>query len=402
MNLEEIYFKNKKKLLFSGDSNVSEIRNNILEKLLSKKNDSKNKKKYNNDDFNIFDKINYKFENSSISSSIRVYEKRIYNFDIVDGHLKPFEDSQIKISPIEYKDNNILDEDNDIINLNTLFTNGGYEIEIKKSKKITINIKNIISNSSFTTFQKNSIICNQNSEVTIIETFEDKSSDLNNIFQSIELKQNAKLNHIIIQKINENNNLFLNTHTICNYYSNYNQTVFNFSEGKVINCHYTDLNESQSNVNYNGLFFLKDFNNTTNKTLVRHNSESCKSDQNYKGVLGGNSKATYNSFTIVGEKAPKTEGFQLSKGILLSKDSIFLSKPELRIYNEDVKCSHGATIGPVDEKIIYYIRSRGISKTEAINILVRSFVEENILRLNNINIKNKIDTYINNFLTQLN
>ena len=149
-------------------------------------------------------------------------------------------------------------------------------------------------------------------------------------------------------------------------------------------------------------FFLKDFNNTTNKTLVRHNSESCKSDQNYKGVLGGNSKATYNSFTIVGEKAPKTEGFQLSKGILLSKDSIFLSKPELRIYNEDVKCSHGATIGPVDEKIIYYIRSRGISKTEAINILVRSFVEENILRLNNINIKNKIDTYINNFLTQLN
>ena len=57
MNLEEIYFKNKKKLLFSGDSNVSEIRNNILEKLLSKKNDSKNKKKYNNDDFNIFDKI---------------------------------------------------------------------------------------------------------------------------------------------------------------------------------------------------------------------------------------------------------------------------------------------------------------------------------------------------------
>ena len=259
MNLEEIYFKNKKKLLFSEDSNVSEIRNNILEKLLSKKNDSKNKKKYNNDDFNIFDKINYKFENSPISSSIRVYEKRIYNFDIVDGHLKSFEDSQIKLSPIEYKDNNILDEDNDIINLNTLFTNGGYEIEIKKSKKITINIKNIISNSSFTTFQKNSIICNQNSEVNIIETFEDKSSDLNNIFQSIELKENAKLNHIIIQKINENNNLFLNTHTICNYYSNYNQTVFNFSEGKVVNCHYTDLNESQSNVNYNGLFFFKRF-----------------------------------------------------------------------------------------------------------------------------------------------
>ena len=65
-------------------------------------------------------------------------------------------------------------------------------------------------------------------------------------------------------------------------------------------------------------------NNTTNKTLVRHNSESCKSDQNYKGVLSGNSKATYNSFTIVGEKAPKTEGFQLSKGILLKRLYFFV------------------------------------------------------------------------------
>ena len=131
-------------------------------------------------------------------------------------------------------------------------------------------------------------------------------------------------------------------------------------------------------------------------------SESCKSDQIYKGVLDGKSKATYYSNTFVEKNAQKTEGYQLSKGIILSDEATFFSKPELRIYADDVKCSHGSTIGPIDEQLIYYIRSRGINKKEATNILIKSFINDNIEKLKIDSIQEQIEVYLDNYLNHIN
>ena len=141
-------------------------------------------------------------------------------------------------------------------------------------------------------------------------------------------------------------------------------------------------------------------NEVSDKTNIIHNAENCISDQTYKGILNNNAKASYYSNTFVSENAQKTEGYQLSKGILLTDNCSFFSKPELRIFADDVKCSHGSTIGPVDESALYYLRSRGISKNEAMKMIISSFIEEDLQNLDS-NIAHRISNNLSDYLKSL-
>src|SRR5690606_20331935 len=96
----------------------------------------------------------------------------------------------------------------------------------------------------------------------------------------------------------------------------------------------------------------------------------------YKGVLSGKSKGVFNGKVIVHPNAQKTKSQQTNKNLLLSKNAEANAKPELEIYADDVACAHGATIGQIDEESLFYLRSRGMNKSEAIALLVRSFVDE--------------------------
>ena len=161
------------------------------------------------------------------------------------------------------------------------------------------------------------------------------------------------------------------------------------------------MNDIESEVDLKGFFFLKDSNISDNKTFVKHLAENCKSNQIYKGILNDNSKAAYFSNTFVDSIAQKTEGYQLSKGILLSDNSSYFSKPELKIFADDVKCSHGSTIGPIDEKAIFYLRSRGISKNSAIKMLVSSFINEDIDSIKDEDIAETIKEKLTNYLDNI-
>jgi len=161
------------------------------------------------------------------------------------------------------------------------------------------------------------------------------------------------------------------------------------------------LNGKFAKASLKGCFFLKDKNICSNKTNIIHNAENCVSDQIYKGILNHYSKASYYSNTFVSENAQKTEGYQLSKGILLTDNCSFFSKPELRIFADDVKCSHGSTIGPVDESALYYLRSRGISKNEAMKMIISSFIEEDLQNLDKNNaqtISYNLSQYLNSLV----
>jgi len=195
-----------------------------------------------------------------------------------------------------------------------------------------------------------------------------------------ELEDGSKLEiwNLRRDRFDSNHNLIITTHSSCKKDSTYVQKVYNFSEGYVRNFHYSELIEANSEVDLQGIFFLKDNNTSNNKTFVKHLAEDCKSNQVYKGILNDRSKATYFSNTHVDQVAQKTEGYQLSKGILLSDNASYFSKPELKIYADDVKCSHGSTIGPIDENAIFYLRSRGISKIAATKILISSFINEEL------------------------
>ena len=131
-----------------------------------------------------------------------------------------------------------------------------------------------------------------------------------------------------------------------------------------------------ADANLEGVFFGTGNQIIDNKTVIKHLQASCTSNQKYKGVLTDHAKASYLSKTFVDQIAQKTEAYQLSKGILLSENSYFHSKPELKIFADDVKCSHGSTIGPFDQDLMFYLRSRGIAKNKATSLLINSFFED--------------------------
>ena len=110
--------------------------------------------------------------------------------------------------------------------------------------------------------------------------------------------------------------------------------------------------------------------------FVTHDAENCESRQVFKKVLRDGATGVFQGKILVKEGAQKTDGYQISKALLLDDDSVFLAKPELEIYADDVACSHGSTTGAIDETALFYLRSRGVSKRVATDLLVLSFLAE--------------------------
>ena len=134
------------------------------------------------------------------------------------------------------------------------------------------------------------------------------------------------------------------------------------------------------------------------KTNINHLSENTKSYQLIKSVLEDNSKGVYQGKIYVDQIAQKTDGYQLSKALLLNKDVEFDAKPELEIYADDVKCSHGSTSGNLDENSIFYLMSRGLSQKQSKQLLIEGFILDVIEKITDLEIKNLIKklTGINN------
>ena len=159
------------------------------------------------------------------------------------------------------------------------------------------------------------------------------------------------------------------------------------------------LNKEYSSCFINGVMLAQDQHHHEIKTLINHNEKNTKSYQKVKSVLNNNSKGVFQGKIKVNSVAQKTDGYQLSKALLLDKDSEFDSKPELEIYADDVKCSHGSTSGNLDEDAIFYLMSRGLDKHEAKKLLIKGFLIDAIETITNNEIKeyflNKLENKIN-------
>lgn len=138
----------------------------------------------------------------------------------------------------------------------------------------------------------------------------------------------------------------------------------------------------------NGLMWLEDDQHVDNNTFVDHAVPHCDSSELYKSVLDHKSTGVFNGKVIVRPDAQKTNAFQQNSNLLLSENAQINSKPELEIYADDVKCSHGSTTGQIDEEAIFYLQSRAIGKVEAQKMLIGAFVAEVVDELENEAIKN--------------
>ena len=148
-----------------------------------------------------------------------------------------------------------------------------------------------------------------------------------------------------------------------------------------------NLQGPRSKCNLQSAFFSNSNDHQEIKTSINHLAPNCKSYQKVKTVLNSEGKGVYQGKILVKENAQKTDAYQLSKAMLLSDKSEFNSKPELEIYADDVKCSHGSSSGSIDEDSIYYLMSRGLSRKEAIKLLVNGFLNEVIEMIKNNSIR---------------
>ena len=152
-----------------------------------------------------------------------------------------------------------------------------------------------------------------------------------------------------------------------------------------------NLSEQGASCELNGLFVLDGRQHVDHHTRVDHKAPHCTSNENYRTVLDGRSHGVFNGKVVVHEGAVKTDSKQSNGNLLLSKHAEIDTKPELEIYNDDVKCAHGATVGQLDDKQLFYLRSRGVSKEAAQELLTFAFADEVLMKMSNQDVRKYIE-----------
>ena len=235
----------------------------------------------------------------------------------------------------------------------------------------------------------------QNSSLKLIDFFSDYSEkNFMNIFYNFNLDKDAILKNYKIDK-SLNKNLKYSFNNIDQKQNSISET-FVFSAGSdyfknEINC---NLKGEYSSAFINGIFSLDDNKQHEIRTSINHLVENTKSYQLIKSVLGKNTKSAYQGRIYVDSKAQKTDGYQLSKAILLDETSEFNAKPELEIYADDVKCSHGSASGSLDDNSIFYLMSRGLNYKQAKGLLINGFLLDVIEKITDTEIKDLLKKMI--------
>jgi Fe-S cluster assembly protein SufD len=177
--------------------------------------------------------------------------------------------------------------------------------------------------------------------------------------------------------------------------------LFEFGGALVRNNAQVLLKGSGAQAVLNGLSLLRDSQHIDNATLIHHIEPHAESREHFKGIYGGSSKGVFSGTITVDKIAQKTNAFQSNQALLLSTDASIESRPQLKIWADDVKCTHGATIGQLDADALFYLRSRGIGRQEAQAFLVHAFASEVLLSVNVASLKQHVEEIISQKLQQV-
>ena len=324
----------------------------------------------------------------------------------LNSHNFSYEDiNKISVKNYNYKNEINLKKESSLTFLNNALATGGFSFEISKNYKLkkslvvynyfSENLKESIINN------KNSIILNENSGLTLINYTDDDSKDnfMMNTMDNVIIKKNASFRNIYINNSKCNGYFYNHIKSTLEKESNYDSYIlstglkFNKLDIEI------DLNEERCSSSIFSALNLSGSEHQEIKTRINHNAPNCQSYQKIKNVLNNQSKGVYQGKIFVKNIAQKTDAYQLSKALILNDQAEFDAKPELEIYADDVKCSHGSTSGSIDFDSIHYLKSRGIPEKEALKMLINGFLSEVLEKLDDIKLKNflleKLESQVN-------
>ena len=321
----------------------------------------------------------------------------------INGRIEKIDFDYEKKNQIEIIDQsetiNKFDNNNSLSDLNTAFTNKSFKIVVKQGYQLEKPL--IIYHTTNSNIWSKNINLRLNFEVEkdsslrLIDLFKDASEkNFLNIFYNFDLKENAVLKNYKIDKF-ENKNIKYSFNNIDQEKNSISETFILSSGSKFlkneINC---NLKGKYSSAFVNGIFSLNNDKHHEIRSIINHLTDNTKSYQLIKSVLEDSSKAVYQGKIFVNSDAQKTDGYQLSKAILLNKDSEFNAKPELEIYADDVKCSHGSASGSLNEDSIFYLMSRGLNYQQSRELLINGFLLDVVEKITDSEIKNLIKNMI--------
>jgi Fe-S cluster assembly protein SufD len=300
---------------------------------------------------------------------------------------------------IENYFNKVAKQDN-MTALNTAFSNEGAYIYIPKNVEVDkpIQIVNFATGTESATLlqPRNLVVVGENSHVQIIERHQSLSGEsvLSNSVTEIFAEKSANVDYYKIQNDNSEASIVDNTFvaqerdTICSVHT------FSFG-GKIVrnNLNFFQNGEHVDSI-LKGITILENKQHVDHHTLVHHIAPNCESHQDYKGIYDDRSTGVFNGKVIVEKEAQKTNAYQQNNNVLVSDKATVNAKPQLEIFADDVRCSHGCTIGQLDEQALFYMQQRGIPKKEAKALLMYAFSNTVLESVRIPEVKNRINKLI--------
>ena len=323
-------------------------------------------------------------------------KKNLFDFNhdkifLVDGILYDADINEKGLKISQYNNFKKIGNNNPLVCLNNAFACNGFELEVKENFKVKkpLVIYNYFTNqlpSTFINFQ-HKLVLNSNSELIVFinNIFQTNSKFFCNNVTNVELKDGAILKNYSTHENNKSSSLFNFYNVDLGYSSNFE--YFNYINN-------TSSCRDEININLNGenafaslanLQNLDQKYNHESKWVINHNKENTKSSQFLKTALHDSSHSVFQGKIYVNSIAQKTDGYQLSRALLLSDLAKFTAKPELEIYADDVKCSHGSSSGSIDEDSLFYLRSRGIDEKDAKKMMIEGFLAEAVQKITDKN-----------------
>ena len=361
-----------------SDDNLNNLRKESFEEFKKKGLPTRKEEYWKYSDPSIISKIELKLGTTS------EYVDENYDIILVNGNIvKTLKNCKMGSIPDGIKEKalseNILEKkEKPFLNLNNAFTTNGLYLILEENSKQTIKILNLVSNekSLQVVHPRMVIIANSNSDSLILEEFRIIGNGTNfiNSVTEFTLKDGANMEHIIVDDFANDTYHIANVCAKLNKNSNF--ISHNFSMGKKFarRDFNIELDESGANCNLFGLYFVDKDNHIDHHTTIEHKDSHC----------------VFNGRIHVHPNAQKTDAIQNNKNLLLSDDSIIHTKPELEIYADDVKCTHGATVGQLDEQALFYLRSRGLNRKKSQKLLMRAYVGEIIDEISNEKMRNEL------------
>ena len=281
------------------------------------------------------------------------------------------------------KINTTISSEHDVFNLlNTVYATDGFSIVLAENKVLSkpIEITHLVSGEHNFAGTRNTIEIKKNSTCSILLNYLslDAIETFSNVVTEITLHDNAQLT---LDKLQQEEN---SCYHVSNEYihqlsgSTLSLNTATLGGALVRNTIHVEVSGKLCTTNLNGVYITRNKQHVDNHTVIDHKEPHCNSNELYKGVMNDSSTAVFNGKVYVRKDAQKTNAFQQNGNVLLSESASVNSKPELEIYADDVKCSHGSTTGQLDDDAIYYLRARGISEESAKHLVTHAFLSDAI------------------------